>query len=240
MTAGRTPELIAIVEDDADVAGVVGRALMEHGYHTVLFDSAEGFLGSLTRNQPDLVVLDLGLPDLDGISLLPRLREAATEMPVIILSGRAGDADRIVGLELGADDYLGKPFNPRELIARVRSVLRRVRSPDRERQQDNRQARFGSFTYDPGTFTLIGPDGCETMLGTAEAQLLEAFLDAPNRVLTREHLLQRAARDDSLDRAIDVSVSRLRKKLTDGESSHNPIRTVYGAGYMFISPVDWR
>ncbi|MEO1200175.1 MAG: response regulator transcription factor [Pseudomonadota bacterium] len=227
---------IAVVEDDENVSRVIERALTEHGYTAEAFHSANAFLDSLATRRPDLVVLDLGLPDIDGISLLSRLREIAANVPIVILSGRADDTDRIVGLELGADDYLGKPFNPRELIARVRSVLRRI-STTPEIISSHGPACFAGFRYDPATFTITAPDGADTMLGTTEARLLEAFLHAPNRVLTRDQLLQQAARDDALDRAIDVSVSRLRKKLTT--SGGNPIRTVYGAGYMFTARVEW-
>ena len=233
-----TASLVAIVEDDPAIAALVARSLQEHGFESAAFGSAAAFLEAAPRLAPDLLLLDLGLPDGDGIALLPRLQEAPRRLPVIILSGRAADADRIVGLELGADDYVAKPFNARELVARVRSVLRRARAPG-EPPPAARAARFLDFRYDPATYLLCDPAGGETMLGSAEARLLEAFLEAPNRVLTRDHLLRRAARDDSLDRAIDVGVSRLRKKLAEAGCGRNPIRTVYGAGYMFTAAVDW-
>lgn len=229
---------IAILEDDADIATIVANTLGGHGYATAHYASAGAFLTDLATAAPDLVVLDLGLPDLDGISLLLQLRKATERIPVIILSGRAGDADRIVGLELGADDYLGKPFNPRELVARVRSVLRRSH-PDTAPAAAAQVAHFCSFAYTPHTHTLTTPDGGESMLGTTEARLLEAFLEAPNRILTRDHLLQRAAREDALDRAIDVSVSRLRKRLAVIGEDRNPIRTIYGAGYLFAATIQW-
>ena len=230
---------IAVLDDEAEVATIVSRALAEHGYTTATYASAGTFLDSLASVTPDLIILDLGLPDMDGISLLLQLRKVTERIPVIILSGRADDADRIVGLELGADDYLGKPFNPRELVARVRSVLRRSQ-PDIVVESVEQAAHFYGFIYAPQLHSLTAPDGTESMLGTTEARLLEAFLEAPNRILTRDHLLQRAAREDALDRAVDVSVSRLRKRLMPLGESHNPIRTVYGAGYLFTASVEWK
>ncbi len=235
--------LIAVVEDEPDVLCLIQLALREQGFETEGYASARALLEGLAQREPDLVVLDLGLPDLDGIALLPRLRTLSAEIPVVILSGRAGDADRIAGLELGADDYLAKPFNPRELVARVRSVLRRA-GARRIDPSERSSAQFAGYSYDRGSMILASATAPDVMLGAADARLLEAFLAAPNRVLTREFLLQQIGAEDVLDRAVDVAVSRLRKKLSkeqDGaEAGGSLIRTVYGAGYMFTAKVKWQ
>ncbi len=239
MPEAETPSLIAVVEDEPEVGRLVEAALAEAGFVTAGFTSARALLDGLAERPADLVVLDLGLPDLDGIALLPQLRRLVEGIPVVILSARAQDSDRIVGLELGADDYLAKPFNPRELVARVRSVLRR--SAARPQSSEAKLfADFAAFTYDRGSMSLLAESMPPIGLGAADARLLEAFLAAPNRVLTREFLLQRIGAEEALDRAVDVAVSRLRKKLARPEAESNPIRTVYGAGYILAAQVRWR
>lgn len=240
MSGAFSRKRIAIVEDEPEIAELVARTLCDHGFDVEVHSTAESFVARLETRAPDLAILDLGLPNFDGISLLPRLRAMTPKPAVIILSGRASDTDRIVGLELGADDYLAKPFNPRELVARVGSVLRRTFPSAPAVADAPRRALFADFAYDYGAMLLTAPDGAATMLSGSEARLLEAFLAAPNRVLTREHLLDQAAREDSLDRAIDVGVSRLRKRLAPADANApEMIRTIYGAGYMFTSTVTW-
>lgn len=231
---------IAIVEDERPIAEMIARALEEHGFDAECFAAGEPFLAALHHRLPSLCVLDLGLPDIDGIGLLTRIRQIAP-LPVIILSGRQHPSDRIVGLELGADDYVVKPFEPREVVARVRSVLRRAEVEQRPSDGAGSIARFAGWRFDAGSLTLTAPDGAPVELSAAEARLMQAFLEAPQRVLSRDTLLTKAGSEDSFDRSIDVRVSRLRKKLQAGDDgSRKPlIRTVYGAGYLLTCAVGW-
>lgn len=231
---------IAIVEDEQPIADLIARALGEHGFRTECFSAGEPFLAALRRRVPSLCVLDLGLPDIDGIGLLSRIREIAP-VPVIILSGRQHPSDRIVGLELGADDYVIKPFEPREVVARVRSVLRRAEVDARAPASTASTARFAGWSFDAGALALTAPDGVPVELSAAEARLMQAFLEAPQRVLSRDFLLAKAGNEDSFDRSIDVRVSRLRKRLQAGEDAGRKalIRTVYGAGYLLTCTVSW-
>ena len=186
---------------------------------------------------PAAVILDLGLPDMDGMEAINRIR-ARGSVPILVLSARAHASDRIMGLEFGADDYVVKPFDPREIVARIRSLLRRANPPDQQAETDVKAARFAGWRFEPGSHRLVAPDGEESFLSTGEATLLTALLKAPKRVLTRDHLLEHGGRDDTLDRAIDVRISRIRKKLTRPDEP-TLIRTVYGSGYMLTAQVDW-
>ena len=231
---------IAIVEDERAIAEMIARALEEHGFRTECYSAGEPFLAALRGRLPSLCVLDLGLPDIDGIGLLRRLREIAS-VPVIILSARQHPSDRIVGLELGADDYVVKPFEPREVVARVRSVLRRAETASLAPDRPAATAHFAGWRFDTGALALSAPDGELVELSAAEARLMQTFLEAPQRVLSRDFLLTAAGSEDSFDRSIDVRVSRLRKKLqTAADGGRKPlIRTVYGAGYLLTCPVSW-
>ena len=229
---------IAIIEDERPIAELIARTLEEHGFRTKSYSSGGAFLAALRNGAPSLCLLDLGLPDGDGMALLQRIRQLA-DTPIIILSARQHPSDRIVGLELGADDYVIKPFEPREVVARVRSVLRRLEGESGGEAPASTVARFAGWRFDAGSMTLTGPDGSDLELSAAEARLLQAFLEAPQRVLTRDFLLTKAGSEESFDRAIDVRVSRLRKKLQSGEDKKGLIRTVYGAGYLFASTVEW-
>lgn len=229
---------IAIVEDERPIAEMIARTLEEHGFRTKSYSSGGAFLATLRQEAPSLCLLDLGLPDGDGMNLLRRIREQA-DTPVIILSARQHPSDRIVGLELGADDYVIKPFDPREVVARVRSVLRRFEGESSGEAPAAIVARFAGWRFDAGSMTLTSPQGSDVELSAAEARLLQAFLEAPQRVLTRDFLLTKAGSEESFDRAIDVRISRLRKKLQADEGKKGLIRTVYGAGYLFASTVEW-
>lgn len=230
---------IAIVEDDRSIADVILRTLKEHGYQTEYHSSGASFLAALQRKAPCLCLLDLGLPDIDGIGLLSRIKEIAS-IPVIILSGRHHPSDRIVGLELGADDYVVKPFDPREVVARIRTVLRRFDAAAAQPDTQNSIAHFEGWIFDPSSLDLITPDGTAMDLSSAEARLLQAFLEAPQRVLSRDFLLTQAGCQESFDRSIDVRMSRLRKKLQKKDTKKGIIRTVYGAGYLLSCPVEWK
>lgn len=232
---GDAQKLIAIVEDDPDVAGIIDHVLKDFSFRTVWCRSAGDLLRRLRNLDPDLCIIDLGLPDMDGIEVMQRVR-AASSCGIVILTGRAHVSDRVMGLELGADDYILKPFEPRELVARVRSILRRRESASSE---NRRVAEFSGWRFDLGNNTLVAPGGEEQVLSTAEADLLRVFVTHPNRILQREQLM--GSRDLSpTDRSIDVRVSRLRRKLEPSAEGPEFIKTVYGAGYLFLASVSWQ
>jgi DNA-binding response OmpR family regulator len=186
----------------------------------------------LTRTQPDLVILDLMMPGEDGLSIARRLR-ASTTLPVIMLSARGEDIDRIVGLEVGADDYLAKPFNPRELLARIRAVLRRKEAPVIT-PAANESTRFADFELDLAAQRLT-KSGVEVNLTTAEFAILQIFTSHPNRVLSRDQLMDmlKGYDRDPFDRSIDVRVTRLRRKIEANPAEPVYIRTIWGQGYLF-------
>jgi DNA-binding response OmpR family regulator len=231
-------KLIAIVEDDPDVARIIEQVLADFSFRTVWCRSAGDLLRRLRALAPDLCIIDLGLPDMDGVEAMQRVR-AESACGIMILTGRAHVSDRVMALELGADDYVLKPFEPRELVARVRSILRRRESavPDHALQV----AEFGGWRFNLANNTL-SRNGEESVLSTAEAELLKVFVHHPNRILQREQLM--GTRDLApTDRSIDVRVSRLRRKLDPhpdaGAEPQDFIRTVYGAGYLFLAAVSW-
>ena len=228
-------KLIAIVEDDPDVARTIEQVLGDFGFRTVWCRNAGELLRRLRQTAPDLCIVDLGLPDMDGLEVMQRVR-AQSPCGILILTGRAHVSDRVMGLELGADDYVLKPFEPRELVARVRSILRR-----REQLADesSQLAEFAGWCFNLGNNTLQGGDGEEHVLSTAEADLLRVFVRNPNRILQREQLMGK--RDlQPTDRSIDVRISRLRRKLEPDPQNPALIKTVYGAGYLFLATVSWR
>lgn len=232
------PALIAIVEDDRAVAGVIEQVLIDFSFRTVLCRNAKDLLRRLGSLSPDLCIIDLGLPDMDGIELMQRVR-AESSCGILILTGRAYVSDRVMGLELGADDYVLKPFEPRELVARVRSILRRNETaPALGAAALPQIAAFSGWRFNVANNTLCAPNGEKSQLSSSEANLLKVFLNNPNRILRREQLLN--TRDlTCADRSIDVSISRLRRKLEPEAGSHAFIKTVYGAGYLFLAPVTW-
>jgi DNA-binding response OmpR family regulator len=199
---------------------------------------------SLARKIPDLIVLDLNMPEEDGLSIIRSLKEKAVRVPIIMLTATASPIDRIVGLELGADDYIAKPAELREVVARIRSVLRRAASvapaAAQPAQPKAQEVRFGTRWLNLETRHLRGGEEGEVLITASEFNLLKAFADNPNRVLSRERLLDLAnARDpDAFDRAIDVRVTRIRKKIEPDPSNPKVIRTIRGAGYMFVPDGD--
>ncbi|MFG1423331.1 response regulator [Roseixanthobacter liquoris] len=230
---------IAVVDDHRDIRDLVGKYLTQHGYRISLAENALALRRLLERNAPDLIVLDVMMPGEDGLSLCRHLR-STTDLPVILLTAMAEETDRIVGLEVGADDYLTKPFNPRELLARIKAVLRRVHSlPPQKGQLAAKVVRFDRWTLDAGRRELLGPDGIAVPLSTAEFRLLCAFLDHPGLVLSRDQLLDltvgRAA--DPFDRSIDNQVSRLRKKIEADPKTPAVIKTHWGGGYSLVAEV---
>lgn len=229
--------LIHVVEDDAGVARLIVGTLARFGFRHAVFPSGGDFLRQLRVQQPDLAILDLGLPDMDGMEVLQQLR-GRYRFGLLIATGREDTHDRVMGLELGADDYVVKPFEPRELIARVRSILRRYQPESQDEGAGRRVASFAGWYFECATHRLVSPDGAEDTLSLAESQLLVAFLERPNQILSREQLL--SGRDVSaLDRSIDLRVSRLRKRFEQGGHSGKFIKTVYGAGYLLATAVSW-
>lgn len=228
---------ILVVDDDPGIRSVVCNYLEEHGYDVETVADGKGLERRLARGRVDLIVLDVMLPGEDGLAICRRL--SAEQGPAIImLSALGSDADRIVGLELGADDYLPKPCNPRELLARVRAVLRRRRGDGRF----GASCEFAGWRLDLVRRELHSPDGVLVNLSRGEFMLMQALLERPRRILTRDELLDiaRGPDSDSYDRAIDVQVSRLRRKLDDGAGRSELIRTVRNEGYIFDAAVTWR
>ena len=224
---------IAVVDDHREIRELVSRYLLQHGYRVSAAEGAREFRKLLEHSVVDLVVLDIMMPGQDGLALCRQLR-ATSDLPIILLTAMTEETDRIIGLEMGADDYLPKPFNPRELLARIKTVLRRANSlPPRRSRGRAESVRLDRWTVDLGRRELVGEDGVAVPLSTAEFRLLCAFLDHPSMILTREQLLDltvgRGA--SSFDRSIDNQVSRLRKKIEI--DPHNPalIRTHWGGGY---------
>ena len=232
---------VYVLEDQVEIGQLVCRALQSHGYRTEMFGRAGDFLRRFKGRRPDLCLIDLGLPDEDGTQVIRDIQRRY-DVPIIIMTGRGDVVDRVLGLELGADDYVVKPFDPRELVARVGAVLRRgARERAADRNQAPGLARFAGWTFDHGGHVLTGPNGAPVELSAAEARLMLAFVRAPHRVLTREALLGLTDKDDRspFDRSIDVRVSRLRQKIETDPKDPQIIRTVYGSGYMLASPVEW-
>lgn len=231
-------QLIYVVEDDEAVARLVVRALEEFDYPVQWFRDGSSVLRRLQTERPDLCVVDLGLPDMDGIELIRQVG-ALTTCGILILTARGHTIDRVMGLELGGDDYMVKPFEPRELVARVRSILRRRGSAGQVGAANQRRyASFIGWTLDCAANSLRAPDGAEHVLGTAETQVLRAFAERPHQILTREQLL--GQRDLSpMDRSIDVRISRIRRKIEADPQNPKIIKTIYGAGYMFTAAVAW-
>jgi len=235
---------ILTVDDDDDLQFVMRKYLEPQGYKLVSAQSGAECMSKVDSANPDIILLDLGLPDHDGLSLLSMIR-AKSNSPVIVVSGRKETSDRIVGLELGADDYLVKPFEMHELAARIKAVLRRYQKTSetvaahKAAETTAKGFAFNSWILDCLQYQLFDKDGNSPGLTSGEFKLLEALLKAPSKVLSRENLfdLTRQGKFDVYDRAIDVQIARLRKKI--GDDSQNPtlIKTVRGVGYMFCGQV---
>ena len=235
-----TPDHVLVVDDDAEIRGLLGEYLQKNGYRVTAVGDGEGMRAALEAGRVDIVVLDLMLPGDDGLTLCRNLR-ARSEVPVIMLTARGEETDRIVGLEMGADDYLAKPFNPRELLARIKSVLRRTRSlPENLQPEAARKIRFAGWALDLAARNLLSPEGVVVALSGTEYKLLRTFLAHPNRVLNRDQLIDlMLSRDASpFDRSIDVQVSRLRHRLGEGAKEPAIIKTVRGEGYVLAVPVE--
>ncbi|PWC64759.1 two-component system, OmpR family, response regulator [Azospirillum oryzae] len=238
----RTPHLL-VVDDDREIRSLVAQFLTKHGYRvTGVRDGAE-MMRTLDGARVDLIVLDLMLPGEDGLSLCRRLRATpqTAQTPVIMLTAMGEETDRIVGLEMGADDYLAKPFSPRELLARIKAVLRRVSAPPvaGAPAAAGTVLRFEGWSLDLTKRELRSPDGVLVQLSAGEYDLLVAFVEHPQRVLTRDQLLDLARGRSAVpfDRSIDVQVSRLRRKIEPDPAEPTLIKTVRGGGYLFTPTV---
>jgi len=231
---------IVVVEDDPEIGALVTGLLRREGFAAECVGSGGELDRLRARRRIDLVVLDLMLPGEDGLSICRRLR-AEGEVPVLMVTARGDDVDRIVGLEIGADDYLAKPFNPRELVARARAVLRRTRSAQHVgRVLPNERYRFAGFAIDAGARSIAAPGGGEVDLTGGEFDLLLALVRHPQRVLSRDQLLDwtRGRSIAPYDRSIDVQIARVRRKLSGHPGGGSLIKTVRGGGYVLTSPVE--
>jgi len=226
---------ILVVDDDPGLRELLQQYLSEQGYSVDAVADGSAMERHLAEHAADLVILDLMLPGEDGLTLARKLRMRGGQ-PIIMLSARGEDVDRIIGLEVGADDYLAKPFNPRELLARIRAVLRRREGGD-TRMEDSAQEvfRFGPFSLDLHSRSL-SREGADVPLTAGEFSLLRIFVEHPNRVLSRDSLMDllKGYERTPFDRSIDVRVTRLRRKIEDDPATPVYVRTVWGEGYLFV------
>ncbi|MGR7997733.1 MULTISPECIES: response regulator [unclassified Xanthobacter] len=229
---------VLIVDDDVELRRLASKFLRENGLKVSSAQDGRQMRETLAAESIDLVILDIMLPGTSGLDLCRELR-ARSDVPIIMLTARGGDVDRIVGLELGADDYLAKPFNPRELLARIHAVLRRLRGSGAQTASGRHLLCFSGWTLDTRRRELTDPAGVVVDLSTGEYDLLLTFLEHPQRVLTRDQLMDAAKNRTAtgFDRAIDIQVSRLRKKIERGEGPEI-VKTVRGAGYFFSPDVE--
>ncbi|MCY4549456.1 MAG: response regulator [Defluviicoccus sp.] len=232
---------ILIVDDDREIRDLTGRYLRKNGFRVDSAADSKAMERLLRDGRFDLVVLDLMLPGEDGLSICRRLR-AATRIPILMLTAVAEDTDRIVGLEMGADDYLTKPFNPRELLARIRAVLRRADGQGAVQEPADGALVFAGWRLDPARRELRDPDGVLVALTAGEFALLAALAERPGRVLSRDRLLDLTRGRDAqpFDRSIDVQVSRLRRKIEPDPKKPEFIKTVRSGGYVFTPAVERR
>lgn len=231
---------ILVVEDARDIREPLARYLRENGYRATTAADAAAARKVMKGAGIDLVVLDIMMPGEDGLSLCRFIRES-TQTPVILLTARGEEVDRIIGLEMGADDYMPKPFSPRELIARIAAVLRRTQAlPPRQKPPNSARIVFGDWILDTGQRELVGADGVAIPLSSGEFRLLSALIERPKISLSRNQLLDLTkGRDaDMFDRSIDNHISRLRKKIEPDPKNPRYIKTVWGGGYIFaVDPV---
>ncbi|EDM73391.1 DNA-binding response regulator [Roseobacter sp. AzwK-3b] len=231
-----TAPLVTILDDEPAIRTMLSDALQDAGFRTMTFARATEFEAALRTARPDVCLVDLSLPDRDGLTLVHRLalEQGAT---VIIISGRAQVQDKVTGLELGADDYIIKPFDPAEVVARIRARLRR----DTATPQTGDTARFNGWVAHFDRYVLEDDAGRETPFSHAEGEVLRLFLERPKRLISRQAMQEAlgGAAGDSFDRAMDVRISRLRTKLREDPRNPRLIKTIYGAGYIFLDDVTW-
>lgn len=231
-----TDPLVTILDDEPQIRAMLADALQQAGFRTLGFGRATEFEAALKSMSPDVCLVDLGLPDRDGLTLVHRLA-LESGAAIIIISGRAQVQDRVTGLELGADDYIIKPFEPAEVVARVRAHLRKSRPAENTANT----AYFNGWTAHFDRYVLEDEQGNETAFSHAEGEVLGLFLNAPKRLISRQQMQENlgGAASESFDRAMDVRISRLRTKLGEDPKSPRLIKTIYGAGYIFLGDVRW-
>ncbi len=226
---------ILVVDDEAKLRELLKKYLSREGFTVTTVEDGQAMDDYLAENKVDLIIMDLMLPGEDGLSITRRLRNLNNHQPIIMLSARGDEVDRIVGLEVGADDYLAKPFSPRELLARIRSVLRRnPLSSNTSEENSAKNYTFGRYHLNIANHKLT-KEKLEIPLSTGEYTLLRLFLEHPDRVLSRDKIIQltKGYERSSMDRSIDICVGRLRKKIEDDPSNSVYLRTIWGAGYLF-------
>ncbi len=231
---------VLIVEDDPDVRETTGAYLASHGFDVEIADDGRAMRAALAKRVPDLVLLDLRLPGEDGLSLARHLRQHH-DVAIVMVTGAGDVVDRVVGLEVGADDYIAKPFDPRELLARVKSVLRRVRQPAASVAGGDdggrgKAVRVGACLLELSAHRLLDGSGEEIPITSMEFDLLRVFTEHPNQVLSRDQLLTltRNREWEPFDRSIDIRIARLRRKIQDDPERPRIIKTVRGAGYVYV------
>ncbi|MBF9032872.1 response regulator [Rhodobacterales bacterium HKCCE2091] len=232
-----TEPLVTILDDEPQIRAMLSDALAEAGFRTAAFARATEFEAALRTAAPDVCLVDLSLPDRDGLALVHRLA-LESGAAIIIISGRAEVQDRVTGLELGADDYIIKPFDPAEVVARIRARLRQPKAGRRGASV----AEFAGWTAQLDRYVLVSADGEEVPISHAEGEVLRMFLDAPKRLISRQQMQETlgGSAGESFDRAMDVRISRLRTKLREDPKNPRLIKTIYGAGYIFLGDVVWR
>ena len=231
---------ILIVDDDRDIRTLLSDYLQKNGFRTTAVAEGKAMRKALENTHVDLIVLDLMLPGEDGLKLCRELR-ATSQIPVLMLTALGEEVDRVVGLEVGADDYLSKPFSPRELVGRIKAILRRTAHRPRDPQVSEVNGyRFADWTLDATARSLSHAGGTRHDLSGAEYRLLSILLAHPHRILSRSELMEllRGREHDPFDRSIDVRISRLRQTLGDDARSPRIIKTVYGEGYVVGVPVE--
>jgi two-component system, OmpR family, response regulator len=229
---------ILVVDDDEAVRDLVERCLVDSGFEVIKVDRGKGVPEIVKEQNIDLVVLDLILPDIDGLSLTRKLKEHC-DVGVVILSGRGETTEKVIGLEIGADDYLAKPFEPRELLARLRSVLRRIEPKARKTVAEFSGLEFEGWKLNTSAQKLESPEGEPVEISSGEFMLLQVLVEHPNRVLSREQLLEFTHRNytPAFDRSVDVQIMRLQKKIEENPQAPLLIKTVRNAGYIFTPKV---
>jgi two-component system OmpR family response regulator len=233
-----TPHIL-VVDDNREIRDLLARFLTKHEFRVSTAEDGKAMRRVLEKSRIDLVILDLMLPGDDGLVLCRELR-ARSNMPVVMLTAMGEETDRIIGLEMGADDYVPKPFNPRELLARVKAVLRRAQSlPEHGRPPEETVLRFAGWTFDLARREIVSADGVAVPLSTGEFDLLSTFVRHPRHVLSRDQLLDltRGREAAPFDRSIDTQVSRLRRKIEKDAKDPRIIKTVWGGGYVFTPEV---
>ncbi len=231
-----TAPLVAILDDEPQIRALLSEALSEAGFRIAAFARATEFEAALRHAAPDVCLVDLGLPDRDGLALVHRLA-LESGAAIIIISGRAEVQDRVTGLELGADDYIIKPFDPAEVVARVRARLRGPRVSGA-----GNHAEFAGWRAEFDRYVLVSAEGEEIAISHSEGEVLRMFLESPKRLISRQQMQETlgGAAGESFDRAMDVRISRLRTKLKEDPKNPALIKTIYGAGYIFLGDVVWK